>query len=198
MSARAAVPAPPPLLAVANIHPDYLESCLEGTCSGSKFQCHLPPGTVTLVRQTAGGRGGRVYGVVGLWYFTGVCEQMRAGRTTWSRRFPWRVKFEPLVHHFQERFCEDFSVPLPTEGGHRTHRASLHVPGLVFTSLQGTIVRVPVVHSANYLRALMKARGPELQGEADYLGSRVKLKKFLSDLAARLEEEAAKATPASS
>ena len=89
-------------------------------------------------------------------------------------------------------------MPLAEAERRRVHRASLHIPGLVFTSLQGTIVRVPVAHSANYLRALMKARGPELQGEADYLGSRVKLKKFLSDLAARLEEEAAKATPASS
>ncbi len=198
MSARAALPAPPPLLAVANIHPDYMESCLEGTCSGSKFQCHLPPGTVTLVRQTAGGVGGKHYGVVGLWYFTGECEQMRAGRTSWSRRFPWRIKFEPLVHHFQERFCEDFSVPLAEAERRRVHRASLYIPGLVFTSLQGTIVRVPVAHSANYLRALMKARGPELQGEADYLGRPVKVKKFLADLALRLEEEAArKAVPPS-
>jgi len=183
------------MLAVANVHPDYLEACLEGCCTGSRYPCRLPEGTVTLIRQTAGGSGKKLYGVVGIWYYTGESRQVPSHRLRWSRRFPWQVEFKPLVPRFEKTFCEEFTVPVTDDESRRGHRSSLHVPGLVYTKLQGIIVRVPPEFAGPYLRALLKERPEAARLKADYRGRQVAVGSFLSELAARLDEEAGKATP---
>lgn len=181
----------PPLgLAVANVHPDYIDACMEGCCTGSRFPCSLPVGTVTLVRQTSGGSSKKQYGVVGVWYYSGESHQVSGHRLRWSRKFPWLVQFKPLVPRLERTFCEEFTVPVSQDETRKTHRASLYVSGLHYTKLQGIIVRVPLEFAAPYLHALLNER-PEIKTiHADYRGQRVIVGTFLTSLAARLDEDA--------
>lgn len=188
-------PSPPLILAAANIHPDYVEICVDGCCTGSRFPSKLPVGTITLARQTAGGGGSssKGYGVVGLWYYAGDSRKVAGADLRWPRKWSWQVGFEPLVRRFEKTFCEEFSVPVP--GGAGTHRSSLHVPDLIYTHLQGTLVRVPAEFSAAYLRALMKGRRSELLAKAPYLGREVRILNLLDRLARQLEQQRADRDP---
>lgn len=175
----------PSRLAVANVHPDYVSVCVENCCTGSRQHCRLPRGTITFLRQTAGGMGRRAYGVVGVWYYSGRSEPVPRRESLWPAKWGTKVFFEPLVRQFREHWCEDFSVPI--DNGFRGHNASRLVQGLVYTKLQGIIVTVhDRAIARNYLASLLSARRAELDREADYMGRKVNVAQLLEHLAEAL------------
>ena len=173
----------PAVLAVANIHPDHIKSCIELCCTGSSQICRLEPGTITLVRQTAASK--LSYGVSGIWSFTGKSEPLARRDRFWPSRWDKKVVFEPLVRQFDKTWSEEFSVkPLPGEG---THNQSLYVPGLTYIKLQGSIVRIrDEALAARYLDAVMKSRQADLQGEVTYQGEVMSVWELLTILRGRL------------
>lgn len=175
----------PAALAVANIHPDYIQTCVELGCTGSSRECRLEPGTITLVRQTAGGSTKRLYGVVGLWAYSGRCEQVGRRERMWPSRWDKKLVFEPLVRQFQAVWCEDFS--LRPGAGSSGHNQSIHVPGLTFVALQGSVVRVRDAEvAAAYVDGLMKARQCELQVLVSYRGETLSAMEILEALRTKL------------
>ncbi len=178
---------PPTLLAVVNINGDYLDVCMDLCCTGSKHPCKLPVGTVALVRRTSGGSAKKLYGVQGIWYYTGRSVRAHRRALGWPIRWGWKVEFKPLVHRFKTPFCEDFSVPLPAGKGPKGHRASKHIPGLVYTMLQGTILKLPAPLALGYLKVLLDVKSQELAGEAEYLGRKVPVRSLLEQLAQGLQ-----------
>ena len=176
-------------LAVSSVHPDYLEACIEACCTGLRYPSKLEPGTVTLLRRTTAGQAGRKYGVVGIWWFTGISEHLRPGQFRWPRRWAYRVKFSPLVHRFESPFCEMFTEPMPDH--YATLRSSSKVPGLIYTSLQGSLVRVhDKTIAAKYVHALLEEKAEELTQEATYLGQTVRVDALLKAFAKKLESQA--------
>lgn len=172
-------------LGVINIHPDYIQTCIALCCTGSSRECRFTPGTICLVRKTAGGQGKKEYGVVGLWYFTGRCEPTARRDRMWPARWGQKVLFEPLVRQFSATWCEEFSVR--PAGAH--HNQSVHVPGLTYIMLQGSIVRVrDKVIAAAYLESLMKARPEELSRMTSYMGRQTKVVELLMTLQEKLRE----------
>lgn len=175
----------PPVLAVANIHPDHLDVCISNCCTGSRQQCRLPVGAVTLVRRTSGGSTKRSYGVVGVWYFTGVNEPVPRREHLWPSRWHNKVIFEPIVQRFKAPWCEDFSAP-PANNSKR--KTSLYVPGLSYTHLQGVILRIKNQDTAhNYLKALLHYNSQELESEVSYLGHECKASDILRHLMEKLK-----------
>ena len=186
MTKSALVDLVPPVLAVANIHPDHLDVCVEHCCTGSRLPCRLPRGTITLVRRTAGGSTRKEYGVIGIWSFTGQTSPVSRRESLWPARWDTKIVFEPLVRRFEHTWCEDFSVP-PTRGID-VHKTSVHVPGLAFTSLQGGIVTIKDLRMAqDYLAAILKDRADEISVDELYMGRREKVSKILEALKARLD-----------
>lgn len=180
---------PPAILAVANVHRDYADICVEGCCTGSRFPLKFPEGTITFLRQTAGGQGKRSYGVVGVWYYAGDSRRVAGADLKWPRKWSWRIGFEPLIRRLERTFCEEFSGPA-VEGGAPNHKSSLYVPEMSYTNLQGTIVSVHPHLGAPYVRAFMKERKAELDVSAAYMGREVNIYRLLGQLADALEERA--------
>lgn len=176
---------PPPRLAVANIHPDYLDTCFELCSTGTRNNCRLPPGTIIFVRRTAGGSTAKSYGVVGVWFFTGTNEQVPRRRYYWPSRWDNRVVCREVSSRFKETWCEDFSVKLSER--YMAPKGSVHVPGLLSTKLQGTIVSIkdPEIAAA-YVDAIVKARKDELSSDLDYGGRVVKGTTLLRELQSSL------------
>lgn len=180
---------PPLVLAAANIHPDHLDACIEHCCTGTRHQCRLTPGTITLIRRTTGGQGGKSYGVAGLWYFTGENEPVGRGEILWPPRWGIKVKFRPLVCRFEMIWCEDFCVS--SDELVAVHKSSKYVPGLVYTKLQGNIVTIKEdVMAANYLQAIINAKQQELRISADYQGEKVIVLDLLEELVQRFRANA--------
>lgn len=99
------------------------------------------------------------------------------------------MKFEPLVREFDAIWCEDFSIP---HGGPKSvHKSSKFVPGLVYTKLQGNIVTIKDKGiAAKYIEAILRAKKAELQTEAEYLGTKVRVDNLLRALAKELKKQA--------
>lgn len=176
----------PPVLAVANIHPDNLATCVEHCCTGSKLPCRLPPGTVTVIRRTTGGRGTKGYGVVGIWYFTGLNQPVPRSSNLWSSRWGNKVVFEPIVRKFENHLCEDFSVSL--DGDKAGRKTSAVVDGLGYTMLQGVIVTIkdPLI-AVRYIDAIQTDKAEELRGATSYLGEMTTRESLLDQLKLRLQ-----------
>ena len=176
----------PPVLAVANIHPDNLATCIEHCCTGSKLPCRLPPGTITVIRRTTGGRGTKGYGVVGIWYFTGLNQPVPRSSGLWSSRWGNKVVFEPIVRKFETQLCENFSVSL--DGDTTGRKTSSVVGGLGYTMLQGVIVTIknPLI-AVRYIDALQMHKAEELKGSSCYLGEMTSRGSLLDQLKLRLQ-----------
>lgn len=175
-----------PILAVANIHPDYIEACLEDVCTGSRCPPRLPPGTITFVRQTAGYKGNKAYGVRAVWYYDGKSDLVPRVSQRWPAKWAWKVTFRPLIERFANTFCEEFTEDLPPGMAGRGHKGSRHVSGLVYTKLQGTIVKIPPYLAVPYIRALLKARKNELESTGFYLGQEIRVATILRRLANKI------------
>lgn len=179
---------PPRKLAVANIHPDYLETCFELCSTGSRNNCRLPVGTIVLVRRTAGGTTKKTYGVVGVWYFTGRNEPVPRRRFFWPYRWSNRVVCQPLSKQFQTPWCEDFSMKVSDTK--MAPKESVHVPGLKSTSLQGTIVTIKDPETAaRYIHALLTARDAELSCTAKYGERTSTVRELLQELATEFKSK---------
>jgi hypothetical protein len=81
-----------------------------------------------------------------------------------------------------------FTETPPGPAVHRGLKASAKVPGLVYTSLQGSIVQIrkPQIAAA-YLRAILKEKQAELNQEVEYMGQSVQVAELLRQLVRRLE-----------
>lgn len=174
----------PPILGVANIHPDYIRICTDLCCTGTSTGCKFPPGTISLIRQTSSRGGKENYGVAGIWSFSGTVEPVLRRERFWPSRWDKKVLFQPLVREFTKVWCEDFSVR-PSTGGH--HNESPYVPGLTYIKLQGSLIRVADAAVAKrYIDALLQHRREELSMEVDYLGRRARVSRLLQILRDKL------------
>lgn len=103
----------------------------------------------------------------------------------WPSRWGNKVLFTPIVKRLQTPWCEDFSVA--AKGSY--HKHSLHVPGLSYIQLQGTVLTVKDTAIARrYLQAFIDHRQSELQEKVEYLGEKVKVSDMLSGLDRKLAE----------
>jgi hypothetical protein len=122
---------------------------------------------------------------MGIWWYTGESTVVRTG-LRWPRKWVYRIQFAPLVN-FAEPFTEMFTETPPGVNVYRGLKASAKVPGLVYTSLQGTIVRVHNLQTASaYLEAILKEKKDEVEVEATYLEEKVMVSKLLNGLVQKL------------
>lgn len=103
----------------------------------------------------------------------------------WPARWDKKILFDPIIRRLERPWCEDFSVA--AKGSY--HKHSLHVPGLTYIQLQGTVITLgDVAVARRYLQAFMEHCQAELQCDVTYLEEQLKACELLTTLDTRLAE----------